>query len=266
MPSHWQEETWCPLQLGKRWDELKLAPRHCPACLRYGYHCALFQMPFLERCPWHGIALRDGCVHCGRRYPVQFALHAHLGRCACGHDPFDVRVAATEMHSFPTERAASVLESYLQWCRGERAQRRLVAPRTERAWWPALASLAAPPATTVPGLRADLPDLHRWTARGHALPEPPARAFWPWVIIGARQPLTISPLPARLHRPLMRITQAAAAPLAPTVRTPPDFEDLYGLELSRPLAENLRTKPQCFILPFGRKLEGGAWLHLTAVP
>jgi hypothetical protein len=40
--------------------------RHCPACLRMGYHCTLFDLGFIARCPWHDIPLTQPCLQCAR--------------------------------------------------------------------------------------------------------------------------------------------------------------------------------------------------------
>lgn len=40
--------------------------RHCPECLLHGYHCVLFDLPFVSHCPWHGCQLADPCETCMR--------------------------------------------------------------------------------------------------------------------------------------------------------------------------------------------------------
>ncbi len=42
------------------------APRHCPECFRLGYHCSLFDLPFVAVCPWHSTYLCHGCSICAR--------------------------------------------------------------------------------------------------------------------------------------------------------------------------------------------------------
>ena len=38
--------------------------RHCPECSRLGYHCTLFNVPIVYRCPWHDLPLATGCTSC----------------------------------------------------------------------------------------------------------------------------------------------------------------------------------------------------------
>ncbi|VWB86615.1 hypothetical protein BLA6993_04117 [Burkholderia lata] len=41
-------------------------PRHCPECFKLGYHCALFDLPFIAACPWHSKRLLGACAICAR--------------------------------------------------------------------------------------------------------------------------------------------------------------------------------------------------------
>lgn len=38
--------------------------RHCPSCAALGYHCTLFNLPLVKRCPWHSLPLSPGCAGC----------------------------------------------------------------------------------------------------------------------------------------------------------------------------------------------------------
>lgn len=38
--------------------------RYCPQCWQYKYHCSLFDLPMLQRCPWHRCELTKGCKWC----------------------------------------------------------------------------------------------------------------------------------------------------------------------------------------------------------
>ncbi|MDH6151363.1 hypothetical protein OKW46_005288 [Paraburkholderia sp. WSM4179] len=42
------------------------AVRHCPDCRAVNYHCTLFNLPMVSRCPWHEKELVHGCDRCGR--------------------------------------------------------------------------------------------------------------------------------------------------------------------------------------------------------
>ncbi|WP_153022861.1 TniQ family protein [Rhodanobacter thiooxydans] len=39
--------------------------RYCPLCLNGGYHCLLFQLPWVKQCPIHQSSLLDVCLGCG---------------------------------------------------------------------------------------------------------------------------------------------------------------------------------------------------------
>lgn len=39
--------------------------RRCPQCWARGYHCVLFDLAWIEMCPWHRCALTCGCHGCG---------------------------------------------------------------------------------------------------------------------------------------------------------------------------------------------------------
>lgn len=38
--------------------------RHCPVCIKHGYHCALFDLALINECPWHHVSLIDACAGC----------------------------------------------------------------------------------------------------------------------------------------------------------------------------------------------------------
>jgi hypothetical protein len=40
--------------------------RHCPECKLLAYHCALFNILPITRCPWHDVPLAAGCASCAR--------------------------------------------------------------------------------------------------------------------------------------------------------------------------------------------------------
>lgn len=49
--------------------------RFCPKCLQGGYHCLVFQLPWVTNCPWHALPLLDGCPRCGA-FISMFDVHA----------------------------------------------------------------------------------------------------------------------------------------------------------------------------------------------
>jgi len=45
--------------------------RFCPACLKRGFHTAIYQLDMLIRCPIHGCKLASRCPHCKLRIPYR---------------------------------------------------------------------------------------------------------------------------------------------------------------------------------------------------
>ncbi len=43
--------------------------RYCEPCMDQWFHSTLFQLPAIEKCPWHGVHLSDTCQHCGKAMP-----------------------------------------------------------------------------------------------------------------------------------------------------------------------------------------------------
>ena len=65
------------------------ALRYCPVCIKFGYHCAAFQTPFIGSCPLHSIRLIENCARCGNR-ASPYKLTTGTMQCAyacqsCGH-------------------------------------------------------------------------------------------------------------------------------------------------------------------------------------
>ena len=44
--------------------EYKNGIKHCSACLAMGYHCVLFELGFIDTCPWHRNRLESACTDC----------------------------------------------------------------------------------------------------------------------------------------------------------------------------------------------------------
>ncbi len=53
--------------------------RHCPECIRSGYHCTLFAIGALTHCPWHRVPLTRGCVRCAMTVRTMDPLTASDG-------------------------------------------------------------------------------------------------------------------------------------------------------------------------------------------
>ena len=266
LTNHWREEMWCPITIGDRWKELHHRVRHCPVCLRYGYHCALFQMPFVHTCPWHSIPLRDTCESCERPHNGHLTAGS-MGVCECGHDPVDVHLATAQMRSFPAAEAQALLEPYLMWCDAQRAERHLVSTGPPAAWYVALPALAAPFGQSPNGVTCPNqanPRVFHWRSTGVRLRAPSIGAFWSWVVLGTAPTVTIAPLPKVLHRPLMTVTRAVVARFPKKTRLLVDPHRMTKPPQTS-VHEVIRSRPHHFVLPFGSSLRHGAWLNLSAV-
>lgn len=95
---------------GATCETLGKSLRVCLACLRYGYHTAVHQMPWVTVCPWHETALRTRCK-CKRPWLYRSVLcpDRPFLTCECGHDPFSRRQALLCLRHFPTARVPALL-------------------------------------------------------------------------------------------------------------------------------------------------------------
>lgn len=57
--------------------------RQCPKCARSLYHCSLFNLPWLARCPLHDVSLTDTCPDCSRPWPSPSEM-GDRGCATCG--------------------------------------------------------------------------------------------------------------------------------------------------------------------------------------
>jgi len=145
VPAEWNLSTWFPFKAPSTLLSTAWAFRYCPGCLRTGYHTLLHQLPWIDRCPWHGQPLLEDCVSCGRALSASAAWEGaqNLG-CACGHCALDTDAALYALK--PPGGAAEFVEGYRAWAAAERAAAELAVP--ERASDPrsALAALVRMPA------------------------------------------------------------------------------------------------------------------------
>lgn len=120
--------------------------RYCPCCLRYGYHTLLTQLPWIQRCPWHGVRLRSRCVKCDRPMTLDGAHERRLLMCACGHDAINEAEACYGDDRL-TEGAAQFVERYLMWAAKQRDQWEMVQSPNRTTKFGALAkAICLPPA------------------------------------------------------------------------------------------------------------------------
>lgn len=268
--AYWDPSIWNPLRFIERSAQVGVPLRRCAVCSRYGYHCMLFQSPSISRCPWHDEELSENCNDCGTVCRGAFDDECRLGRCLCGVDPLDIRMATTEMWSFPTDVADAWICDYLQWAEGQRRRRWLVVP-TGVDWRAGMATLAPLPANDNPAIAhsvsesdASQPEAQVAELVGEG-EDPPARSFWGWCLLSGTRPLTYAPLPGSLHSKLCDATRSAVADLPEGCPTPFDLVISNGLEERLSVEDNVNRKPNCFFAPHGLTAGSETWLNLSAV-
>jgi hypothetical protein len=63
--------------------------RHCAECARLQYHCSLFDLAIVDRCPWHGCKVGRPCYGCVVRLQVEGVSRDGwelTSSCNCGYD------------------------------------------------------------------------------------------------------------------------------------------------------------------------------------
>lgn len=121
---------WYPYRKGTD-GESATKLRGCPACLSYGYHTMLHQLPWISSCPWHRERLVDSCT-CGRDFlpRMQGSAKARLLTCECGKDHFNRSKALLGMDQWPTDEVHHHLTTYLHLAGGERRRTTLFSSDT----------------------------------------------------------------------------------------------------------------------------------------
>jgi len=261
---YWSPEVWSPLRTGRVLERHNLPLRDCPLCAAHGYHCALFQLPFIDRCPWHAAKLHAGCPQCGRTCWARFHPDLRLGRCECGYDAFEVRTASINMWHFPAAEVDAWASRFLHWAAEERKSRLLVVPAPHTDWMPGYAALARQSLELEGMLTTAKPtaELEEFSDAGE---EPPEGEFWSWSLLGGERPLTFVPLPASMHAKLAQATLDAVAAFPADTPTPHELATLNGLEEGQTLQQNLVNRPEYLIAPHGLSSDQNTWLNLSAV-
>lgn len=143
VPMEWNVSTWFPFKAPSSLLATGWTFRYCPECLLEGYHTLLHQMPWIHRCAWHDVALRDDCQHCGLPVAVKadWLAGANL-ECACSQSPLDTDLI---MRAAAPEGAKLFTDNYLHWAAEERSRSTLVIPDLAGDPRPALAALVEVP-------------------------------------------------------------------------------------------------------------------------
>lgn len=261
---YWSPEVWSPLRTGRLLQCQNLPIRDCPLCSAHGYHCALFQLPGVDQCPWHGAKLCNVCPQCGQVCQARFSSDLRLGRCECGYDAFDARTASVGMWEFPADDVDSWASPYLEWASEERRSRIFSVPDARSNWMGGYAALAAK-TFELGGAVAAAQPISQVVEFSEFGDDPPAGEFWGWSFLASDRPLTFLPLPLTMHSKLTEATRAAVAMFPADTPIPIELATLNGLDEGKTLGQNLANRPDCFIAPHGLTADQGTWLNLTAV-
>ncbi|KAF1709759.1 hypothetical protein CSC70_08650 [Pseudoxanthomonas kalamensis DSM 18571] len=128
----WEPEHWQAFGDGHRhWRPMLTA---CPECLKSGYHSMLFQIPWVDRCPWHRVSLTTQCTTCSKPLWQSIARDTPPLLCECGHDPVSAEAMLHEPGEL-IERRRTSLTRYMVWALASRARRDVFGLRDDpRAW------------------------------------------------------------------------------------------------------------------------------------
>jgi len=128
VPSSWNLSAWFPFAAPSSLMKEGWRFRYCPDCFRSGYHVHLHQLPWFDRCPWHGTALTTTCRAC--RKDIRTGADWLEDRdmiCECGHSFIDTS-ATIKGALAPPAGAKTFLDDYLAWAAQERGCAMLAAP------------------------------------------------------------------------------------------------------------------------------------------
>lgn len=165
-PPTWNLTAWFPFQASSDILRNGWSLRYCPECMLAGYHSLLHQLPWIHRCPWHGVALRRTCMRCGKKPSAlaDWCFDENL-MCDCGHRLLSTE-AALKQAAGPPSGAENFLCAYLEWAAEERGRTVLVTPELPGDTAAALADLVQLPKTLAWRCGAHQSPLHKrsWLA------------------------------------------------------------------------------------------------------
>lgn len=266
IPSWWPEEAWSPLRTGGMLDRDRQPVRWCWECANFGYHTTLFQLPSIDRCPWHHYPLLDGCPRCKRPGSALIDSLGQLGRCDCGFDWLVVDKSTVRMWDFPTAKAESWLSTYLAWAGEQRERRRVVAPERATQWRTGYALLAEPPEPVRhPCGRAGIIGTRVATFDDASTSDPPSAQLWGWGALADARPLTFVRLPAHTHERLAIATQVVIDQLPRRGTRPMEVAVVPAAGGSAKSRVQGMVTSERFIPPHGVGADGSAWLDLSAL-
>lgn len=266
VPSWWPEEAWSPLRTSGMLARDRRPMCWCEECASYGFHTTLFQLPMINRCPWHDHALLDRCPNCKAASPALMDSLGQLGRCDCGFDALVVDKATVHMWEFPTAKADAWMSAYLDWASDQRQRRAIVAPERAVQWRVGLAALGAPPAVVCdPRHRGVAIDTRIAAFDDQSTADSPDLSLWGWGALADRHPLTFVPLPRHTHDRLVIATKTVIDRLPPHKGRRLDVTVAPPNQPSAEESEARTDDAERFIAPHGFRADGSVWLDMSAV-
>jgi len=96
----------------------------CPECLKSSYHSMLFQLPWVNQCPWHRVRTVAQCGSCGVPLWKSFQSDAPPFICSCGRDHVQPSLLLSDPDGKDGAREFHV-RRYLAWADASRSRRDL---------------------------------------------------------------------------------------------------------------------------------------------
>jgi hypothetical protein len=247
LPDTWDPSVWNPYREHQVVQAGSTLFRYCIACIRVGYHCQLHQLPWIARCPWHGVGLRTGCPRCGGALATSTGAGRKLLTCSCGMDLLNESAAARL--GKPVEGAVAYLDQYLTWAQKLRVSQVLIG--------------APPQAPSVDALQqlVQLPEVLRSTSSRslHKLPRTYQRGLPPEELSpveDARRLMALrDAIPRMLHLPGFtvkscdEVVQEVARSLPPNSLSPRERALFLGRTSDEADAANRETSAVVISLP-----------------
>ncbi|MGX2089651.1 hypothetical protein [Xanthomonas axonopodis] len=269
IPEMWLAHAWQPFE-GNVWQWLRWRLRICPSCARSGYHTNLFQMPWIERCPWHDVPLLEQCRRCGTSWAEGFKHTGILLQCQCGLD-YVKEKSVLGNALVQEEQRQALVDAYLRWAQAQRSKAALIGPEeSDPGAKLAIAALVAAPASLHPWAsmwHRSSCDIHCRQLRRQPASQPPertvrkavtqyAQSFWPGLPGMAQLPHTLWPI-------LMGVTRELAAGLPDTGLTSRERE-AWSLAPKKHAAVS-SSRMELLLLPL-QPVVDGLYLDVRVLP
>ncbi len=96
----------------------------CPECLKSSYHSMLFQVPWVNQCPWHRVRTVAQCASCSAPLWRSFQSDAAPFICSCGRDHVHPPLLLSDPEGKSGAREFQI-RRYLAWADASRSRREL---------------------------------------------------------------------------------------------------------------------------------------------